>query len=150
MSLPNIHHPKEFAELKKRIENLKSDSPRRWGKMSPSQACVHLHDATRAALGEVTLKMKGNFFMEWIGKTFFISRRNWPKSLPTAPEMLSTPVSEDFEANRRLLLETLERAVIKGKTTDWGKSPIFGKLTGEKWGEVLYKHVDHHLRQFGV
>lgn len=28
--------------------------------------------------------------------------------------------------------------------------PFFGKLTSEQWGKGIYKHLDHHLKQFGV
>jgi len=27
---------------------------------------------------------------------------------------------------------------------------FFGKLSGKEWGELMYKHIDHHLRQFGA
>ncbi|MCS7085863.1 MAG: hypothetical protein NZ534_07310, partial [Bacteroidia bacterium] len=120
MALPNIHNPEDFAELMRRIENLKSDSPRRWGKMTPSQACVHLCDAVRAAMGELSFRWKGNFLTKWVGRTFFLSSRPWPRSLPTAPELMQTRPHEDFEVNRRMLMETLRRAVQKGTEGDWG------------------------------
>jgi len=27
---------------------------------------------------------------------------------------------------------------------------FFGRLTPEEWATLMYKHLDHHLRQFGV
>ncbi len=27
---------------------------------------------------------------------------------------------------------------------------FLGRLRGEQWGVMMYKHLDHHLRQFGV
>lgn len=27
---------------------------------------------------------------------------------------------------------------------------FFGKLTSQQWAALIYKHLDHHLRQFGV
>jgi hypothetical protein len=102
-------------------------------------------------MGETTVSMKGNFILQWIGRTFFLTARPWPKSLPTAPEFIVKSPPGEFERNRDLLIESLERAVQKGKTDEpWGVSPVFGKLTPKRWGEAIYKHVDHHLRQYGL
>jgi hypothetical protein len=27
---------------------------------------------------------------------------------------------------------------------------FFGSLTPDEWAQLMYKHLDHHLRQFGV
>jgi len=27
---------------------------------------------------------------------------------------------------------------------------VFGRLSAKQWGVLMYRHVDHHLRQFGV
>jgi Protein of unknown function (DUF1569) len=68
----------------------------------------------------------------------------------TAAEMVVTG-EPDFEASRARLVELIEAFVAGGpeRCTDWPHM-FFGRLTGEEWGVLVYKHLDHHLRQFGV
>lgn len=32
----------------------------------------------------------------------------------------------------------------------WPPSRVFGRISGRSWGVLQHKHLDHHLRQFGV
>jgi hypothetical protein len=54
-------------------------------------------------------------------------------------------------AERQGLLDLIDRLIERG-TDAAGKEthPFFGKLSGKEWGELTYKHIDHHLQQFGV
>ena len=73
----------------------------------------------------------------------------FPHGAPTAPELLS-PEPGPFEAERRSLLDLLERAGT-GPTEGSGPvHPLFGQLSRREWGVVLNKHMSHHLSQFGA
>jgi hypothetical protein len=55
-------------------------------------------------------------------------------------------LQQDIETLTRLL-ETFSRTDRLGP---WPDHPAFGRLSGAAWGALSYKHIDHHLRQFGV
>lgn len=73
----------------------------------------------------------------------------FPKGAPTAPELLVAepgPVA----AGQTSLQELLER-VGAGPAKGLGPvHPLFGQISRQEWGVLMHKHVDHHLRQFGV
>jgi hypothetical protein len=73
----------------------------------------------------------------------------FPHGAPTAPELLA-PEPGPFEAERRSLLELLER-VGTGPIEGQGPvHPLFGSLSRREWGVVMNKHMSHHLSQFGA
>jgi hypothetical protein len=37
-----------------------------------------------------------------------------------------------------------------GTLFDTRDRAVFGRISGRSWGALQYKHLDHHLRQFGV
>jgi hypothetical protein len=69
---------------------------------------------------------------------------------PTAPDMLVTD-ERDFETERHRLRGLIDRFAAAGPhgCTNQPHS-FFGHLTAEQWAVLMYKHIDHHLRQFGV
>jgi hypothetical protein len=72
------------------------------------------------------------------------------KGSPTMKELVMGD-GLDFEREREGLREALERFAAGGQagcTTH--PHAFFGKLTAEQWSILMYKHLDHHLRQFGV
>ena len=73
----------------------------------------------------------------------------WPKSAPTAPELLArTPEAWDKEVARfRAAVDALTK---RPKDGTWPIHVVFGRLSGAQWGRLLYRHTDHHFKQFGV
>jgi len=73
----------------------------------------------------------------------------WPKSAPTAPELISRqPGNWDVEVARfRSALHDLTKRPRNGP---WALHAAFGKLSGTQWGRLLYRHTDYHFKQFGV
>lgn len=70
--------------------------------------------------------------------------------MPTIPDILITS-QKDFETEKENLKEKLIIFQKKGPTACTERPhPFFGKLTPEQWGKGIYKHLDHHLQQFGV
>lgn len=72
----------------------------------------------------------------------------FPRSAPTAPQLLGRTAT-DFDAERRTLGAMLDRC---GDATQSfaAEHPAFGRLTRRAWGVLIYRHMDHHLRQFGA
>ena len=138
-------------ELHERLGRLTPETERQWGKMSPAQMMEHNAVALEMATGQVPMKQAFiGKAIGWIFKGKFLGEEPFPKNSPTGPTLIIKN-EPDFEATRDRL---------KGLITDFhGLGPggtdgnihgFFGPLTGRQWGETQYKHVDHHLRQFGL
>jgi hypothetical protein len=73
----------------------------------------------------------------------------WPKGAPTAPELLArAPTAWTGEVVT--LSALIERFATRGATGEWPQHPAFGSMTGHAWGVLVYRHCDHHFRQFGI
>jgi hypothetical protein len=86
----------------------------------------------------------------WIFKNKFLGEQPFPKNSPTGPTLIIKD-EPDFESTRIRLSELITDFHSLGESgTDGNVHGFFGPLTGRQWGETQYKHVDHHLRQFGL
>jgi Protein of unknown function (DUF1569) len=149
--MKSIFSPADNQEFIARIDRLKPDSPAQWGKMNAAQVLAHMQMPLRVALGD--LKLKRGLMAILIGglaKKKLLSPQPFGKSLPTDPNFVIKG-QRDFETEKQQLLELLQRALKGGTgvlTPD--PHPFFGKMTPLEWDILQVKHLDHHLRQFGV
>ena len=140
-----------YAELQDRIAGLSASSQREWGKMSPSQAVEHCARALEVATGRTEMKQAliGKL-IAWAVKKKYIGEAPMPKNSPTGPTLIVTE-EPDFDTARLRLSELINDFYVRGESGADGRvHAFFGKLNGREWGELQYKHVDHHLKQFGV
>jgi hypothetical protein len=138
-------------ELIDRLGRLTADSERQWGKMSASQMMEHVSRVLEMATGKNASPQSGmGKALSWIFIRGFLSDKPMPKGAPTGPDFL--PKDEpNFEATRNRLRQCIGEFYTLGESgTDGNVHRFFGRLTGKQWGETQYKHLDHHLRQFGV
>ena len=77
------------------------------------------------------------------------SDKPFRKNLPTARN-LKAKEEKDFSEEKSILIQLVIDFYICKARKDWNPHPLFGKLTHEQWGKMEYKHLDHHLKQFGV
>jgi hypothetical protein len=86
----------------------------------------------------------------WAFKSKLYNEAPWKKNLPTSPDFIIKD-DRDFEKEKRELQDLVNKFYTKGPGAV-GKfpHPMFGKFTPEQWGQAMYKHLDHHLQQFGV
>ena len=150
--MKNLYDGARATELKQRIARLRPDSERQWGKMAPTQMLTHCARAMETATGE--LKLPRMFIGRLIGpviKTLTLGDdKPMSRNAPTAKEFVVRD-DPDFEAGRARLLASIDRFVAQGPagcTTH--PHTFFGKMTADQWAVLTYKHLDHHLRQFGV
>jgi hypothetical protein len=138
-------------ELMERLGRLTPEAERQWGKMTASQMMEHTARGLEMATGK--RKVEQVFLgkaIGWIFKGGFLSDKPMPKNVPTGPWLI---IKDDppFDATRERLKELMTEFHTLGESgTDGLVHAFFGRLTGKQWGETQYKHVDHHLRQFGV
>jgi hypothetical protein len=136
-------------ELAQRLDRLKPDARPQWGRMSAPQMVVHIVDALKMSTGELPTEEKKLPIRFTPLKQLIIYGPPFPKSVPTAPELL-TRQCEDFDtecANLKQMMDTFARIP---PTTELPRHPAFGKLSRRAWGALTYKHIDHHFKQFGV
>jgi uncharacterized protein DUF1569 len=135
-----------------RFDRLRPDARPEWGKMSAPQMLAHIGDSMRMAIGAVKVEPKRTpLRFTPIKQVVIYALPSTPRNLPTAPELRKTPPgvwSEDM----RHVKELIRRAVLRydQHATRWPDHPAFGKLSPRAWGVLIYKHLDHHLRQFAV
>ncbi len=152
--MKTIFRDAEFAALERRLERLRPDASPRFGRMTPHQAVLHLTDAFKIILGErKTAARADTLFNRTVGRVFALTLPlPWPKGVPTAPEAdqerAGTPPG-DFGEDVSALREQMRRF---RETGGRGLAPhiALGDLTAAEWGRWGYRHVDHHLRQFGA
>jgi hypothetical protein len=149
--MKSIFEPSTHAELIERLGKLTPETKPQWGKMSPSQAMEHTARALDMATGRkpMTQAFIGKA-IGWIFKGQFLGEKPFPQNSPTGPTLIIKD-EPDFEATRERLKELIDHFYSLGESgTDGNVHGFFGRLSGKQWGETQYKHVDHHLRQFGV
>ncbi len=73
----------------------------------------------------------------------------WRKNIPTSKEFI-VDGDIDFYSVKSDLIKEIDNFYKRKNQTDWPIHPIFGKFTKEQYGKMNYKHLDHHLSQFGV
>lgn len=82
-------------------------------------------------------------------KQFIIYVMPFPKGAPTAPELVSRQAT-DWAAEVEAIERAFDRLVVRDPAAPWQDHPAFGRMTHRAWGVLIYRHTDHHLRQFGV
>jgi hypothetical protein len=147
----NLFQPETLEEIKQRIEKLQPNSLRLWGKMEAAQMLAHCSAAMEVAVGDkhpsriFIGRIIGPFF-----KSAFTNEKPFRKGTPTDKSFLVID-QRNFVKEKSRLLELTQRFSKGGaaKVTSHPHS-FFGRLTPAEWGTGMYKHLDHHLRQFGV
>ena len=136
-------------ELVVRLGRLNPESKPLWGKMNCPQMLAHLADGFRMTLGDLEPKPRGGPLSFPPIRKLIIYWLPFPKSAPTAPELITRP-TEGIERESKSVIELLHRIAESSDRTAWPDHPAFGKLSAQDWGVLGYRHMDHHLRQFGV
>lgn len=150
--MKNLYEPSTVNEVQDRLARLRPDSPRQWGKMNPAQAEAHCALGVEWALGDtVPPRMFIGRLIGGFVKTLALrDEKPMQRNSPTAKTLIVAD-QRDFEAERQRLSKLIDRFAAAGPA-GCTKHPhsFFGKLTPDEWAILQYKHLDHHLRQFGV
>ena len=142
------------ADIIRRLRQIRPDSVRRWGTMTPHQMICHCADACRMASGEArpadisTRVTRGP--IKWIA---LYAPLPWPTGIQTVPELDQRTCGtrgDTFEADVATLEGLLGTIRPRTDGAPWPRHPIFGRMSQRAWLRWAYLHMDHHLRQFGV
>ena len=150
--MKNLYDSGVGADIDGRLANLRADSQRQWGKMNLAQALAHCSGAMEFAVGDVNPpRMLIGRLVGWAVKRKSVAGdAPLEKNTPTAKGLVIED-QRDLERERARLRGLLNRFVAAGPS-GCTKHPhsFFGDLTPEEWSTLMYKHLDHHLRQFGA
>ena len=136
----------------KRLENLSIDTNPKWGKMDVAQMLAHLNVAYDYSNGklEANNSWLAKIMLKAFVKKIVVGEKPYAKNSRTAPDFLIT-TSKEFEIEKLKLFTNIKETEQKGAIHFGGKeSASFGPLTAKEWSIMFYKHIDHHLTQFGV
>ncbi len=150
--MKTLFQPQAVTEVNQRLDLLQPNSPRQWGKMTPAQAVAHLARSMEMATGDwKPSRMFAGYLFGPIVKG--IALKDDQPLGKNAPTMSELKVQDDRDLDReRQHLASLIRQFSRGGPAGCTTHPhsFFGKLTPDEWAKLMYKHIDHHLRQFGV
>lgn len=140
-------------EIKRRLLQLRPDSRRRWGKMTPVQMLAHCSAGLKMAMGQIRPRrlMLGRVMGPLVKPLALLERSEFRRNVPTAKELMVAVDQKHFVQERNRLNELIDcfaAAGSAGCTTH--PHFFFGQLTPNEWAILMYKHLDHHLRQFGA
>lgn len=153
MALPDVFSQEVTKDLIDRISKLKPDTQPQWGKMTVAQMLAHCC-VTYEYVYEPAKYSKPGVILGWVLRKFVkkgvTDESPYKKNLKTAPDFIIKD-SRDFEKEKERLIGFVLRACKDGTQFFDGKeSHSFGKLNITEWNNMFYKHLDHHLTQFGV
>jgi hypothetical protein len=147
--MKSLFETEAYQEILARIDRLGETSERQWGKMTVGQMVWHCQIPLKLGIKNKMPRKKGNPFIRWFFKKSLYNDRPWRKNLPT-PSVARAKEEKDFKSEKDLLREMVTEFHLLKDRKEWNPHPIFGTFTPQQWGQLEYKHLDHHLRQFGV
>ncbi len=150
--MKSVFHQTDLAELISRIEKLTPETRPLWGKMDASKMLAHCNVTYEMIYENIHPKQNGfmKLILKLLVKPTVVTEKPYKHNSQTAPEFLITS-DKDFNTEKARLIEYMNRTLALGEDYFEGKeSRSFGKLNTSEWNNMLYKHLDHHLSQFGV
>jgi hypothetical protein len=150
--MKNLFEAATVEEVKERLAHLRPDSGRLWGKMNAAQAVAHCSAGLELAVGDrlPPRKFLGRIIGGLVKPMALGNDEPMRRNTPTVKDLVVKD-ERDLEMERRRLSALIDRfaAAGPGGCTTHPHS-FFGRLTPQEWAILMYKHLDHHLRQFGV
>ena len=149
--MKNLFEPETVNEVTSRIDRLQPATQAQWGKMDAAQMMAHCSAAMDMASGRLKLPRVfiGRVLAPFV-KPIFLNEKPFSRNNPTAKELIFRDQRDFLREQEGLKAKVQEfRAGGEAKCTRH-PHPFFGSLTPQEWSRGMYKHLDHHLRQFGV
>lgn len=150
--MKNVFDKTVVNDLIARIDRLKPDTQALWGKMDVGQMLAHCNVTYELIYDNKQPKATGlkKLLLKLFVKNSVVNDKPYKRNSPTAPAFV-VKGNKDFEREKQRLISYIKRTCELGAAHFDGKvSHSFGPLPKEEWNNMMYKHVDHHLSQFGV
>jgi hypothetical protein len=150
--IKNVFDAQDVQDILARIDGLTVESQPVWGKMSVGQMLAHCCIPYEQALEDSHPKATGlkRLLLKTFLKPIVVNEKPYKKNSSTAPAFLITNERDFDQEKNRLTAYIRKTAELGASHFDGKESTSFGPLTEKEWNNLFYKHLDHHLRQFGV
>ena len=149
--MKNLFEPDATQEVISRIDQLQPTSLRRWGKMDVAQMMAHCSAAMDMASGRINPPriLIGRLIGAMV-KPIYTNEKPLSKNSPTDKKLIISDQRDFLREQQQLKLKVQQ--FHEGGETQCTRHPhpFFGALTPQEWSRGMYKHLDHHLRQFGA
>jgi len=148
MQRRDLYDSDAYKDILDRLGELNAESQPQWGSMTVAQMLAHCAEVQDVTNGK---ELKGTpFIVKLMGgviRKTVLAEKPYPKNLRTHKQyLMSDP--EDFSRQMDRLLDSIKTMQVLGRRET--KHPLFGKMSASDNGWAMYKHLDHHLTQFGV
>lgn len=149
--MKSLFEPAGLQEVVDRLNRITPESTRQWGTMTVDQMLAHCNGALDMGSGAISPKRV--FIGRIIGPLFranYSNEKPFSPSSPTSQE-LKVESPRDFQREKDLLRVKISQFAAAGEAgVTKHPHPFFGPLSPREWGIGMYKHLDHHFRQFGA
>ncbi len=151
MEKKSLYDSQVYEECTKRVQQLTEEMPAQWGSMNAAQMLAHCSEILEVSNGK---ELKNTPFLAKLFKGYIrkmvVGDKPYGKGTKTHPQYLQRD-SGDFQEQKSRLLSSLDtfHTMDKQQATSI-RHAMFGTMSLEERGWSAYKHLDHHLTQFGV
>ena len=152
MSLPNVFNEAAVNLLVTRVNNLTADKVALWGKMNVAQMLAHCNVTYEMVYDNIhkTPNAVVRFILKALVKNKVVNEKPYTHNGSTAPQFV-IKTTKNFNVEKKRLIDYILKSQKNGEAYFNNKaSHSFGNLTSTEWNNMFYKHLDHHLNQFGV
>lgn len=150
--MKSIFDNEAYLEILNRLDDLSPENQAKWGKMNVNQMLKHCQKPIKLAFDEEKVE-KPNFIMRLMIKLMkptLYNDKPWKQGLPTAKSFVIKG-DHNFKNEKSKLIQLIKRIHKSESYFEPSKThPIFGDMKSWMWGQSVYKHLDHHLKQFGI
>jgi len=147
----NLFEQDAVEEVCGRIDRLTPATERQWGKMNVAQIMAHCSGVFDMASGKVNLpRVWFGWILGPLVKPIYTNDKPFSRNSPTDKTLVIND-ERDFSRERERLKTCIHEFHAGGEAEcTRHPHPFFGPLTPAEWARGMYKHLDHHLRQFGA
>ncbi len=149
--MKNLFQQEAVDEVISRLDKLQPVSPRQWGKMDVAQMLAHCSATLDMASGRLNPpRVLIGRLIGPLAKPIFTNDKPFSKNSPTDKKLVVSDQRDFLREQEQLKLKVRQFHEGGEAQCTQHPHPFFGALTPQAWSRGMYKHLDHHLRQFGV
>ncbi len=148
--MPSLFDPEVRTAVLGRIACLRPDRKPIWGRFTAPEMVCHVSCGLRQGLGELESGPPSGPLARFPVNWLMIHAVPWPKGKAQSPPEFLTTRPTTWAADVSRLRDLIDRFGARGPSGAWPPSRVFGRMSGQSWGVLQHKHLDHHLRQFGI
>ena len=152
MALPNIFSKEVSDKMIERINNLTPTTAAKWGKMNVAQMIAHCNVTYELSFEKNRPKPSAfnKLILKLFVKKLVTNEAPYKKNSQTGPQFIIKD-TKNFETEKQRLVDYINKTQQMGEAQFENREQVaFGVLTKTEWNNMFYKHLDHHLSQFGV